>query len=59
MGDRLGLVTVVFAVVLFMLGIVSTFNNAKTKIVVVYVSIAALIFGVIIMLGVPYVALTW
>lgn len=55
-GDQQGLVTVVLAVVLFMLGIVSTFKNAKTKMVVAGVSVAALIFGLVIMLEVPF---TW
>lgn len=44
-------------VVLFMLGIVATFNNLTTKIVVTIVSAAALIFGVISMLGVPMITL--
>lgn len=56
-GDRLGLVTVIFAIVLFMLGIAASFNNTKTKMVVAIISIAALVFGVISMLGVPYVAM--
>lgn len=56
-GDKLGLVTVIFAIVLFMLGIVATFNNTATKILVSIVSIAALVFGVISMLGVPYVSM--
>jgi hypothetical protein len=56
-GDKLGLVTVIFAIVLFMLGIVATFNNTATKLVVSIVSIAALVFGVISMLGVPYVSM--
>ena len=55
LGDKQGLVTVVLAVVLFMLGILGTFNNTKTKIVIMAVSIAALIFGVVIMCGVPIV----
>lgn len=55
-GDQQGLVTVVLAVVLFMLGISSTFKNSRTKMVVAGVSIAALIFGLVIMLEVPF---TW
>jgi hypothetical protein len=56
-GDKQGLVTVIFAVVLFMLGIVSTFNNMRTKFVVTGVSIVALIYGVIMMAGIPFVSL--
>lgn len=56
-GDKLGLVTVIFAVVLFMLGITATFRNTSTKIMVAIVSIAALVFGVINMLGVPMITL--
>ena len=53
LGDKQGLVTVVLAVVLFMLGIVGTFHNMKTKLVVVGVSVAGLIFGTVMMLSVP------
>lgn len=55
-GDQQGLVTVVLAVVLFMLGISSTFKNITTKMVVAGVSFVALAFGLVIMLNVP---LTW
>ncbi len=54
LGDIQGLVTVVLAVVLFMLGIVSTFNNMRTKLVVSVISLVAFIFGIVIMLGVPF-----
>ena len=57
LGDKQGLVTVIFAVVLFMLGIVSTFSNMRTKFVVTGISIAALIYGAIVMLGIPVVQL--
>ena len=57
LGDKLGLVTVIFAVVLFMMGILGTLKNARTKIVITSVSIAALIFGVIMMLSVPMLTL--
>jgi hypothetical protein len=53
LGDKQGLVTVVLAVVLFMLGIVGTFNNMRTKILVTCVSLAGMIFGIVMMLGVP------
>ncbi len=55
LGDKQGLVTVIFAVVLFMLGIVSTFKNMRTQFVITAVSVAALIFGIVIMAGVPVV----
>lgn len=55
-ADKQGLVSVILAVVLFMLGIVGIFKSTKTKIIVASVSFAALIFGIAIMLQVP---LTW
>lgn len=57
LGDILGLVTVIFAVVLFMLGIVSTFKNSGTKIVVTIASLAALTYGILTMLSVPMLTL--
>lgn len=54
LDDKQGLVTVILAVVLFMLGIVSTFTNMKTKFVVTGISLAALVFGVVMMLSVPF-----
>ena len=57
LGDKLGLVTVIFAVVLFILGIVSNFKNIKTKIVVTGISILAMLFGLIMMLSVPMLTL--
>jgi hypothetical protein len=57
LGDKQGLVTVIFAVVLFMLGIVSTFNNMRNKFVVTGVSLIALIYGTIVMLGIPVIAI--
>ena len=54
LDDKQGLVTVILAVVLFMLGIVSTFSNMKTKFVVTGISLAALAFGVVMMLSVPF-----
>lgn len=55
LGDKQGLVTVVLAVVLFMLGIVGTFHNTRNKIVVVAVSLVGLVFGTVMMLSVPFV----
>ena len=55
-ADKLGLVSVILAVVLFMLGIVGVFQDKRTKLIIASVSVAALIFGVVIMLQVP---ITW
>ncbi len=55
-ADKQGLVSVILAVVLFMLGIVGVFQSKKTKIIIVSVSVVALLFGVALMLQVP---LTW
>ena len=53
LGDKLGLTTVIYAVVLFMLGIVNTFDSKVLRLVVSGVSLAALIYGVVMMLQVP------
>ncbi|MDD3243396.1 MAG: hypothetical protein PHD32_06720 [Eubacteriales bacterium] len=58
-GDVLGLTTVIYAVVLFLLGIITSFKNQKVKLAVGILSVAALIFAVIFMLRVPYIPLTW
>jgi len=55
-ADKLGLVSVILAVVLFMLGIVGVFQGKRTKLIIASVSVSALIFGVAIMLQVP---ITW
>ena len=55
-ADKLGLVSVILAVVLFMLGIVGVFQDKRTKLIIASVSVTALIFGVVIMLQVP---ITW
>jgi hypothetical protein len=56
-GDVLGLVTVIFAVVLFLLGIANSFKNNTTKFVISIVSFAALVWGVVVMIGIPIVSL--
>ncbi len=53
LGDKQGLVTVIFSVVLFLLGIVSTLKNIKIRMAVVVLSFGTLVFGVIMMLSVP------
>ena len=55
LGDILGLVTVIFAVVLFLLGIANSFKNSTTKFAVVAVSVAAFVVSVIIMVGIPII----
>jgi hypothetical protein len=53
LGDKQGLVTVIFSVVLFLLGIVSTLKNVKIRMSVVGLSFATLVYGVIMMISVP------
>ena len=55
-ADKQGLVSVILAVVLFMLGIVGVFQGKRTRLIIASVSVAALLFGVAIMLQVP---ITW
>lgn len=55
LGDRLGLVTVVYAVVLFILGIVSSFNELKTRFILIGVSLVGFIFATVIMVTVPVI----
>ena len=57
LGDKLGLVTVIFAVVLFLLGMAAFFNERRTRIILLAVSAAGFIFGTILMLGVPMLTL--
>jgi hypothetical protein len=40
-----------------MLGIVSTFSNMKAKFIITGISAAALVFGFIVMLSIPYIGL--
>lgn len=53
LGDKQGLVTVIFSVVLFLLGIVSTLKNVKIRIAVTALSFFTLIYGFISMMSVP------
>ncbi len=52
-GDRMGLVTVFYSVVLFLLGIVNTFKGMSNKYIVIGVSVVCLIAATIIMCTVP------
>ena len=57
LGDRQGLVTVIFAVVLFLLGMAAFFDERKTKLVLVGISAAGFVFASIFMLTVPMLTL--
>jgi hypothetical protein len=52
-GDAFGLVTVIYSVVLFLLGIVSSFNSTKNKFAVVIISLVAFFFATIYMITLP------
>jgi hypothetical protein len=52
-GDAFGLVTVIYSVVLFLLGIVSSFNSIKNKKAIVAISMAAFLFATIYMFTIP------
>ncbi len=52
-GDAFGLVTVIYSVVLFLLGIVSSFNSTKNKFAIVAISLAAFLFATIYMFTIP------
>ncbi|MBR3738577.1 MAG: hypothetical protein IKN26_07560 [Eubacterium sp.] len=52
-GDSYHLVTVIFSLVLFLLGIVGTFKNMPNRIAVLSIAVVALVFAVIYMLTIP------
>lgn len=52
-GDAFGLVTVIFSVVLFMLGIVGTFKALPNRYIILAVAILAFILGTIYMFTLP------
>ncbi len=52
-GDRFGLVTVIYSLVLFLLGIVGIFKNLPNRKIVLIVSIVFLLAGFIYMLTIP------
>ena len=52
-GDAFGLVTVIYSVVLFLLGIVSSFNITKNKIAIVTISLVAFLFATVFMFTIP------
>ena len=52
-GDTYGLVSVIYSVVLFLLGIVGTFKGRKNKVAVMGISLVAFIFATIFMFTIP------
>ena len=52
-GDTFNLVTVIYSVVLFMLGIVGTFKRLPNRVIVLGVAIAGFIFATIFMFTIP------
>ena len=52
-GDAFGLVTVIYSVVLFLLGIIGTFKSMKNKYAIVIISAAAFLFATIYMFTIP------
>lgn len=57
LGDKQGLVTVIYAVVLFLLGMAAFFNDRRTRIILIGVSLAGFVFATIMMLTVPMLTL--
>ena len=53
LGDKQGLVTVIYSVVLFLLGIVGTFKNTKIRMIVTVLSVVTLAIGAGFMLTIP------
>ncbi len=52
-GDSYNLVTVIYSLTLFLLGIVGTFKNMPNRIAVMMIAVAFLVFGVIYMCTIP------
>lgn len=53
-GDKFNLVTVIYSVVLFMLGIVGTFRRLPNRMLVTVIAIAGFVFGTIYMFTIPF-----
>ncbi|MBD9061837.1 MAG: hypothetical protein EGR45_07440 [Ruminococcaceae bacterium] len=53
-GDTFNLVTVIYSVVLFMLGIVGTFRRLPNRMLITCVAIAGFLFGTIYMFTIPF-----
>jgi hypothetical protein len=52
-GDTFGLVTVIYSVVLFLLGIAGTFKQEKNKVAAICISGAAFVIATVFMLTIP------
>ena len=52
-GDAFGLVTVIYSIVLFLLGIVSTFSKTSNKYALIAISVVAFLFATIYMITLP------
>lgn len=52
-GDKFGLVTVIYSVVLFLLGIVGTFKNLPNRYIVLGVAVVAFLIATIFMFTIP------
>ena len=52
-GDSYMLVTVIYSLTLFLLGIVGTFKNLPNRIAVMSIAVAFLVFGIIYMCTIP------
>ena len=52
-GDSYQLVTVIYSLVLFLLGIVGTFKNMPNRIAVLAIAVVFLIFGIVYMFTIP------
>ena len=53
-GDTFNLVTVIYSVVLFMLGIVGTFRRLPNRMLITLIAIVGFIFGTIFMFTIPF-----
>ncbi|MGN0656888.1 MAG: hypothetical protein ACI4KR_08840 [Ruminiclostridium sp.] len=53
-GDTFNLVTVIYSVVLFMLGIVGTFRRLPNRVLITIIAICGFVFGTIYMLMIPF-----
>ena len=52
-SHRFGLVTVIYSLVLFLLGIANTFRRSPNRIVIMGTAVVLLAFGVVLMLNIP------
>jgi len=57
LGDRQGLVTVIFSVVLFILGIANTFKENRTNLILVGISTLSFVMATVMMFSVPLIGL--